>query len=355
VAVAFVDCPPERIPSLRAFFSEMYWPEYILSHDEPFLTWQFGPTPSSQSDHYHIILGLVDGAITGCIGYIPVQLSVAGQVRSSAWAANWMVAESTRRLGMGPLLMRELSKRFDITLALGGNRDAHDLLPRMGWTDFGSLSRYVCVLDTASAAALTESGALQWPVSPPSSCIDDGSVVRVEQFGEDVTNLWDRRWGAAVAGTRRSAEFLNWRYAAHPNFIHRLFELRRGATLEAIAVTRIEQVRDMPIRVARILELLGEPEQVSALLTAVTNDARAEDAAAIDFFCGSRRLDAPLHAAGFLDGEQPPGSRIPILFQPVDRDRTGILFMANLQKVPEAANVREWYVTKADGDQDRPS
>jgi hypothetical protein len=333
----------------------MYWPEYVLSHDESFLTWQFGPTPCVGSDHYHLILGLIDGEIKGCIGYIPVQLSVAGQLRSSAWAANWMVADSTRRLGMGPLLMRELSKRFDITLALGGNRDAHDLLPRMGWTDFGQLPRYVCVLDADAAATLTESGTLQWPVSLPSSPVNGGAVVQVERFGEDVTRLWDRSWGAEVAGTRRSAEFLNWRYTAHPTFMHRLFEFRGGAGVEGIAVTRIEQVRDMPVRVARILELIGDAEHVSALLASVLEDARAEGVAAVDFFCGSRRLAAPLHAAGFLAGEQPPGSEIPILFQPLDRGRTGILFMANLQKVPEAASVREWYVTKADGDQDRPS
>jgi hypothetical protein len=63
----------------------------------------------------------------------------------------------------------------------------------------------------------------------------------------------------------------------------------------------------------------------------------------------------PLEAAGFLPGECPPGSSIPILFQPVDRTRTGILFMANLQKAPAAETVEEWYVTKSDGDQDRPS
>jgi hypothetical protein len=101
--------------------------------------------------------------------------------------------------------------------------------------------------------------------------------------------------------------------------------------------------------------LIGDAEHVSALLASVLEDARAEGVAAVDFFCASRRLASPLHAAGFLAGEQPPASEIPILFQPLDRGRTGILFMANLQKVPEAASVREWYVTKADGDQDRPS
>jgi GNAT superfamily N-acetyltransferase len=356
MGLKFVDCPPDRIPSLRAFFSAMYSPAYVLSENESFLRWQFGPTPQSQADNYHVILGVVDDQIKGCIGYIPVEVSLAGQRVRSAWAANWMVDESTRRLGLGPLLMRELSKRFDITLALGGNRDAHDLLPRMGWTDFGLLPRYVYVLDRERAALLTEDGRLDWPPALPSMPSCNGtSVARVDGFDEDTTKLWDDMWGASAAGTRRSAAFLNWRYAAHPTFTHHLFEVHDGGRLRGVAVLRIEKVRDMPLRVGRVLELLGDEEHIPVLLASVLEDARSEAAVAVDFFCGSRRMARPLEAAGFLPGECSPGSSIPILFQPVDRTRTGILFMANLQKAPAAKAVEEWYVTKSDGDQDRPS
>ena len=356
MGLKFIDCPPDRISSLRAFFSAMYSPGYVLSENESFLRWQFGPTPQSQADNYHVILGVVDDQIKGCIGYIPVEMSLAGQRTRAAWAANWMVDESTRRLGLGPLLMRELSKRFDITLALGGNRDAHDLLPRMGWTDFGLLPRYVYVLDRDRAALLTEDGRLDWPPAPRSMpACHSTSVARVDGFDEDTTKLWDEMWGASAAGTRRSAAFLNWRYAAHPTFTHHLFEVHDSGRLRGVAVLRIEKVRDMPRRVGRVLELLGDEEHIPALLASVIEDARTEAAVAVDFFCGSRRMARPLEAAGFLPGECPPGSSIPILFQPVDRTRTGILFMANLQKAPAAATVEEWYVTKSDGDQDRPS
>ncbi len=359
MGVAFVDCPPERIPSVQSFFADMYWPTYILSQDESFLRWQFGPTPASRnaSADYHLILGLVDDQIKGCLGYIPVDLTACGRVYRSAWAANWMVDESTRRLGMGPLLMRELTKRFDITLALGGNRDAHDLLPRMGWTDFGWLSRYVRVLDVEAAAQLTEPAELRWPLYLALAAPDlsEGSVTQVDAFGGDATTLWDSGAGVRVAGTRRSAEFLNWRYANHPTFTHRLFERRRGGRLTGLAVVRIEQVRDMPVRVARILELLTDDGRLASLLGAVVEDAAAEGAAIADFFCGTRRFDSALREAGFFDGSEPSVTRIPMLFQPLDRGRAGILFMAHLQKAREVSAASEWYVTKSDGDQDRPS
>jgi hypothetical protein len=355
MSVAFIDCPPERIGDLRSFFAEMYSSSYVLSADERFLRWQFGPTPASRRSDYHLILGVVDGQIKGCIGYIPTELSVAGQVRSCAWAANWMVDDSIRRLGLGPLLIRELAKRFDVTLALGGNRDAHDLLPRMGWTDFGCLRLYVRVLDSESAALLTGAETLAWPSRPVVAKAANGSVRSVAAFDDDATRVWDGTWGQGGSGTRRSAEFLNWRYASHPVFRHRLYECRDGGRLVAIAVARLENVRDMPVRIGRLLELVGDDIHLAGLVGAVVEDMRSERVAAIDFFCASRRFEPVLQAVGFLSGDDPPARDIPILFQPIDRTRSGILFMANLKRAPDAAAVDDWYVTKSDGDQDRPA
>src|SRR5437868_9173128 len=114
----------------------MYWPDYILSRDHEFFCWMFGETPIDRRADFHLILSLVDGRIRGCLGYIPVEISVPGGVVRGAWAANWMVDQEQRRLGLGPLLMRELCARFQVTLATGPNADAADLLPRMGWTSF---------------------------------------------------------------------------------------------------------------------------------------------------------------------------------------------------------------------------
>ena len=353
--MSFADCSPDRIPALRSFFAEMYSPDYVLSRDEAFLRWQFGEARMDTSENYHLILGLVDDEIRGCIGFIPVELTIGGRIVRGAWAANWMVDEKLRRLGLGPLLIRELTKRFDVTLALGGNRDAHDLLPRMGWTDFGALKRYVCVLDADSAARLTENGQLEWPIQHREVSRDasaGGRVARVERFDADATALWDRHWSDA-AGTRRSAEFLNWRYGTHPNFTHRLFELRDRGNLAGVGVYRLEDVRDVPVRIGRILELIAEPAEARLLLRGMIADARSQGVAALDFFCSSRRLDSALEAEGFLPGTEAPASELPILFQPIDRDRSGILFMADLRKVGGPGS--DWYVTKSDGDQDRPS
>jgi hypothetical protein len=225
----------------------------------------------------------------------------------------------------------------------------------MGWTDFGMLRRYVRILDPIAAAQLAGRDDVTFDAPEIRPLDTSASVTRVDAFGDDASELWNRTWGASAAGGQRSAEFLNWRYVSHPRFAHRLFELRRDGTLEGLAVSRLEQVKDSPLRVARLLELVADERHAPALLTAAADDAAGAGAAMIDFFIATARLDAALRSSGFVDGDQPPASFIPVLYQPIDRSRTGILFMANLRNAPDAAAISEWYVTKSDGDQDRPS
>lgn len=357
--VTFTTCPSKDVPAVLAFFASMYSPSYVLATNEKLLRWQFGASGNAVNGAgtLDMTVALVDGEIGGCVGYIPGAIQVGGRAYPGAWAANWMVDQKFRRLGLGPLLIRELVKQFDVTLALGGNHDAHQLLPRMGWTDFGDLPRYVSVVDPAAAGPLVEGGVLSWPaalVTAASRPAPRGRAARVERFSESATEAWDRLFGD-VSATRRSAAFLNWRYASHPVFAYRMFEYRSGNRLDGFAIYRIEQARDVPARIGRIVELVAEGPTAVDLVRTIVQDGIANGVSVVDFFCSSARLAPVMGEAGFMIGREEPASAIPLLFQPIDRTRTGVLFMANLQKAGGANPASDWYVTTADGDQDRPS
>lgn len=335
-----------------------YRHDYILRRNEMLFEWQFGSLPSEPEDHYHLILALYHDDLAACLGYIPVEVNLAGELHSGAWTANWMVEPEFRRLGLGPILMRELMNRFDVTLVVGLSGDARDLLPRMGWTDFGELDRYVCVLDVEAAKKLTEPNELRWPPAAISERpkVDDAmQVKRVERFCIETTSLWENVWGRKASGTHRSASYLNWRYADHPMFEYRLFEGYQKDRLCGFAVYHIESVRDHPVKIGRLVELVAEADCLGGLLCVVIEDCRANNVALVDFFCSAAKLATVLLEHGFLPGDQEPARQIPVLFQPVDRRRVGIPFMAHLAKLPGNRNFSEWYVTKSDGDQDRPN
>ncbi|RPI55987.1 MAG: GNAT family N-acetyltransferase [Acidobacteria bacterium] len=355
MSIEFVDCTSDCVHALQTFFRRVYRVDYPLATSAGLFEWQFG-RPSERAG-YCCKLALVGGEITGCLGYVPVEVSVAGRLVRGAWTANWVVDSAQRRLGIGPLLMRELTRQVDVTLVTGLSHDSRALLPRMGWTDLGDLVRYVKVIDPDVVPMLTVDGAVEWPTQHGvrAGTVDrHSSVRRVHRFSDTALTVWDDLWGTRGAGTRRSADFLNWRYADHPVFDYRLFEVHRNRTLLGLAVYRVEAVRDVPVRVGRLVEFLADPVVSGALIDAVIEDAVAQGVGTLDFFC-SRRDISPLLERGFLPGHHPAAAQIPILFQPVDRRRCGIPFMAYLHNLAVHERALEWYVTKGDGDQDRPN
>jgi hypothetical protein len=274
-----------------------------------------------------------------------------------------MVDSEHRHLGLGPLMMREVVRRFDVTLNAGPNPAARQMLARMGWWSYGDLPRHVAVLDERAARTLTAGGELSWPAASLAAArtidlVSSGAVTSVDRFDDSATRLWERlRASRSIGGTRRSAAFLNWRYADHPMFRYRMFVERDAGEITGLAVYRLEDVKDMPVRIARLVEYLeearGEPGG-SPLLGQVLANARAAGAVLMDFFCSDGEQAPGFAQHGFLE-DPDKVSTFPVLFQPIDRGRTGIWFMANPGREADTASTVHWYVTKGDADQDRPS
>ena len=350
------------MPAVLSFFARVYGNRHALC-DPALLRWQFQEPPGGDGRTWHLMLAFDSGEVVGCLGYVPVDVNIAARAVRGAWVINWMVDGAHRHLGLGPLMMREVMRQFQVTLNSGPNQAARQLLSRMGWWNYGELPRHVAVLDHAAAAGLSETGHLDWPdpahqAAGATTSTSSRTVTRVDRFGDDATELWDRVTAAGTtAGTRRSAAFLNWRYAAHPLFQYRLFLEHQQGLLTGLAVYRVEEVRGLPIRVGRIVEYVGEPGEgqrgPSPLLTRVLADAREAGVAMMDYFCADHRQDSHFMQHGFIL-DPSITSALPQLFQPIDRSRAGIWFMTYGANASDAAPVH-WYVTRGDADQDRPS
>jgi FkbH-like protein len=355
--LTFADCSKSDISEFKQFIAESYNPDYVLGVNDRYFEWQFASANSDEP--YRIRIAKVNGRMAGCLGYIPVDVHVGGKQYKGSWLANWMVHPDFRHTGLGPLLAREVSSDFEITLALGANEEARNVLAGIGWTDFDTLIRYVCVLDRVAAAALVETHDLDWPsVSTVDTRASEEVEIRfVDRFNADAEAFWDQKLekDLSFAGTRRTESYLNWRYAEHSDFTYRLIEARQLGKLVGLAVYRVEQARGADIRVGRIVEIISHPEAEEMLIQAIQSDAREQRAVALDFFCGSRLFHDLLQRNGFLSSEDSRTQQIPMLYQPIDRRRAEIRFLADLRKVPEASNIVNWYVTKSDGDQDRPN
>ena len=141
-------------------------------------------------------------------------------------------------------------------------------------------------------------------------------------------------------GTWRDADYLTRRYVAHPRF-------RYGVhASDALLVHRVEQPLGRDERVVRIVELLGDDGALGALVGAAGNAG----AAFADFFCADAAgSTGALEAAGFRR-EADLDVEVPSRLQPLEPGRTELpLAIAGVD--PSAP----LYVTRSDGDQDRPN
>src|SRR4029078_7608996 len=110
--VAFADCQTEHVASLREFFARVYGSDSVLSVDHGLFEWQFHDSAAQTAGRYTLLLALVDDEIAGCLGYLPVDVDTPEGTASGAWLVNWIVDEERRQLGLGPLLVREVTDRF---------------------------------------------------------------------------------------------------------------------------------------------------------------------------------------------------------------------------------------------------
>lgn len=355
--IYFEDCRQDHIFEVKAFIAKSYGTNYVLGSNDEYFEWQYKRTATSEGQDYHLRLAIDEGRVVGFLGYIPVEQSFGGKKLRACWLANWMVDPDARQLGLGPLLVKSVSADFDVTLALGANEEARDVLSRMGWTDFGQLKRFVRVIDEQKARTLTGNDDYEWPGEIPVP-ISSTQIDHIDEFTDCVTALWDRLLGEdpMVSGSRRTAEFLNWRYVAHRQFEYKLLAAvgDRGELI-GVGVYRIEQARNEETVIVRILELFGERTALPSLVDKIVHQASIAGATAIDYFGGEGYAQQLMLDRGFLTQEDSAASDIPVLYQPIDRSRGGIRFLADLSRTQDAMFIHQWYVSKADGDQDRPN
>jgi hypothetical protein len=374
-------CRDADVPALMRFIGSQWHPDHVLSRDEALLRWQFAPERllGQRAPGPTVMLAWLDGEIVGMLGLTGFEFNVLGERYPAMWLSQWSVAPAHRRHNVALRLMwaaRDL--RLDAVATLGAHAFSVQLLARLGLELIPSLPRWVGVFDVAAAAelvyeanptlGLAAAAALcrNHVVQPPTGAKPmDG--LRAVDWSPATAEAWDRCWNGLLAGrvvgACRDAAYLTWRYVSHPRFEYRLRCAQRASdgAVEGIVVWRVERVRDRATTVLRIVEFLGSPAAEAVLVRSVLEGARDSGAAVGDFYCASARAAEALARAGFQRAPAPPaGVGFPSRFQPLESQ---YFPMTTLVRLPGAwrGRMRELlddgrlYITKSDGDQDRPA
>ncbi|MDD9900312.1 MAG: GNAT family N-acetyltransferase [Alphaproteobacteria bacterium] len=345
------------------FFKENWGAQHLMARRPEFLAWQFSNDRNPLSDTGGIsALTVWDGArLVGMQGLIYTDFSVRGENMPGVWLCNLMAAPDYKSKGVGVLLMDGVHRIGAKVIATSGiNPELYPFYKKLRYICCDALPRYIRIPDAGRFRTLT---GLAADVLPAPGIVAPQHVTQEERFGPDWDAFFNRHVaGDAYIGVKRDAEYMNWRYAEHPDFNYRILACRDGKTLRGALVYRMERVRDKEDCVMRIVEFYAASEKEALQLARAADRVACDESACfIDFYAlNFSHVSALAQAGWYTDAKTTPDifAGTPSLFQPLDlqpRDVRSALRILDPAYTQETSLQDNLCITRADGDQDRPN
>lgn len=357
----------DRWDAMDQFLSEAYSPGHLL-RDRRFFKWMF--CPQDNDNEANVICAWDGNNLIGILGYLQGEVFWGESPKKvdGAWAVNWIVLEAYRQ-GLGWILMRRLCRMFPVVLGIGGSQKNIEIVSQTGFTVYEHIPRYVGISDENGIAGFLAAGGIftaQYPVTHSTGTVSDpgGACTFLEVTGKIRKDDYDPAWENYPAlwfGTVRNLDYLQRHYLDHPVFRYRLL-LCGDAKKPSVCVFRIEETSGVAaIKVGRIVELFHPcdtkgREAGQALLARAIDLMKDEGCLYYDFFCSSSEYGNTAIRCGLMMED---AMKLPVRLNPVDFSSEGcrypnLEFFTSLKGLSKP-RLSDMYVTKSDGDQDRPN
>lgn len=353
-----------EMDAVGSLFEQHWRPGHVFHRRPEVLRWMYHENPyrPRYTDGLSLLGAYRDGELVGVHGCLPLAVNRFGRrLTDGCHLCNWLAAPDMRRgpwsirLTTDP--MRSMGK--DACFGFSFTPSSRPILDRLGWSRQPAMPHFVRKLDRGAFNGLfadhpaVREAASGWPAGLGAEV--SGDVTEVD----DVRSLdWDGAYWERIApaswGPAREKCWLVWRYQAAPGFTYRFLLARRDGAPSGLLVFRDESVVGTPYTVFRVVDLLAAPGSCLPLLAGLIARGCAEGAAMADFFCASRMLAPDLENMGFVSAEDGEPYPVPFLFRPLDDTVRAYECGWHAAGVDAAAG-KSLYLTKGDGDFDRPN
>jgi hypothetical protein len=344
--------------SFDEFIKEYFNANYILL-EKNFLNWQYTTPFSSESN---LLVIKLKNKVCGFLGVIPLKMNYFGKTISDSCLANLMTDKIFRNKGLGINFISSGVTGFDIAHTTGHSQQMTNLFDKMNWTANIPLKRYLKILNQAKAFQLANCSSDSknnhfFELSPEERISSNFSFKEIFFFDEEIDKFWYKVKEKYPITIERTSNYLNWRYSNHPLLNYHIFVSKKNDEIKSFIILRIEELQDH--KIGRIIDFISSDKAEFFTLSNLIQYCREKDFTLIDFFFNGNFHLQSLKSAGFKEARNEPYSLIPILFNPINRERKTINFgfkLINQELYDERINnLNNWYITKGDGDQDRPN
>jgi len=357
----------EEVRILQDFLRDHWNPQHAFVRSTKLLLWQHHGSPfktaSPYADDELSFLGAWDGAeLVAVLGEIPLEFTFRGRSLPGTWLALWKNREEKRHASAGIQLFHQVASRPAAFVGgIGINARVRRAYGLFRFQLSEDLPLYL-VLNPEVASAMvrekpawTEEGRARLLARTPFAAPAPGFRIAP---GPAEAREWDAFWSRTrgeIVGTDRSFAYMSWRYLTHPHYRYEWVRVTddRGE-LVAAGVYRVEHAGGE--RVLHVVEFLGDPGGSAQLARALCAAMRDHSASFLGFRCSKPACFEPWReVGGGVYGSGDPAYEIPSLFQPVVPQYKPLVWAYRLGMDAPPVMPSDCYVTRSDGDQDRPS
>jgi len=328
----------EDILALTVFFAKVYSPSHITTNKE-YLSWQYQSAPGNiHAPKYSNIILKKEKEIIGHLGLIPYIFHTKEGKKKGAYLSSLIVHESLRSYGAGSLMVKEAEKYFDILYTTRANKMAIPSLKYNNWSDEFFMKRWV--FDYVKKNSV--------------SFLHDPNVISVESFDKEWDSVWEgslkKKYDIII---NRSSEYLNWRFCNILGASYSIFCYKEDSILGYI-VLRIEKGNEF--RACRVVDLVANEASMLPLLKKAVSYGHNQNVHFTDFFVYPNNFASDtLKEAGFYVYDPDVNPEPPMFILPTNRKKlTTNIFYKFVDNDNMNSLASSWYMTKADGDRDRP-
>ena len=312
---------------------------YILGCKK-YLDWQYG------GSLYILEAG---DKIIGHFGFKDIPYKIRDEVKPVRVLMNLFVLPPFRVLGGGVALMRAIFNTKGPILVSGYSPAFQKLCSRLNknWRAQGNLSRFMTILKNYHP--------LLADYEVPAKLLfksRQNDIFSIEVDTKDpklLEQVWLRFRSHYRVTVERSSDYIRWRFLDHPFIKYSVLVCRRAGLACGYLIGKMET--DQGFKIARIIDLIGPAEAASSLISEFVAISFRQDVDAVDFMFSGRLYYKPLFEAGFFDVAGTDFESFPILFNPISTKKTFINIASNNMDFRSG----DCYLTKAEGDQDRPN
>ena len=350
MTISIVDTfPKNKWEDLRDFIRQTHGRNHVMQNKELF-EWFY--SPHADCIDYNVIVGLKNNQIISILGYIPTNFLVNGKIISGAWTALWFTLQEERS-GIGALLMKRLMEIFPIVAGQGASVMNKEIVEALGHEFQKIIPKMVGILDKNIINGLF----------PESHKFKENLIFLVKENGyrvnaNDKLNINWKEYSEMKFGTLRDFGYIRRKYLDNPFLQYEIISTGDEKT-PTVAIMRIIQT-DLGFKVGRIVDLFGPDisnyrSQWEEALNEVMTLADHWGCAYIDSYSTSMTINKFMAEMGFYTDNE---GALPSLLDPVQRDRKSQnleVYINNSLKQKEGISIDNFYVTRGDGDQDRPN